>query len=108
MQAATAPLFDAAQLYRHTRGDPKLQVEVLALFVSEVERLMNQIEDAGNPELRGERLRALIGVCRNTGATRIATEARALETQIATEEPDIAPLRAAVADTLAYVRRTGI
>jgi HPt (histidine-containing phosphotransfer) domain-containing protein len=101
----SVPLFDTTLLHRHTRGDPKLQVEVLALFVAEVERLMNQIEDAPNPELRGERLRALIGLCRNTGASRLAHEARTLETQIAAEEPDMESLRVAVKDTLAHVRR---
>ena len=37
--AATVPVFDAAQLNRHTRGNPRLQVEVLSLFLTEVESL---------------------------------------------------------------------
>jgi HPt (histidine-containing phosphotransfer) domain-containing protein len=49
----------------------------------------------------------LIGVARNVGATLIAQEARALETQIATDNPDLSSLRKAVDDTLAFIRRTG-
>lgn len=105
--AKAAPLFDAAQLKRQTHGNPSLQVEVLALFMAEVERLMNQVEDAPDPQKRAERLRALIGLSRNTGASFIAQQARALETAIATESPDLAPLRNAIADTLAYLKRSG-
>jgi hypothetical protein len=106
-RAKGVPLFDAAQLRRQTQGNPSLQVEVLALFMAEVERLMNQLEDAPNPQLRGERLRALIGLARNTGATLVAQQARAIEPQIATGNADLEPLRTAVADTLAYIRRAG-
>ena len=105
--AKAAPLFDGAQLKRQTHGNPSLQIEVLALFIAEVERLMNQVEDARDPQMRAERLRALIGLSRNTGAALIAQQARALETQIASENPDLTPLRNAIADTLAYIKRTG-
>ncbi len=108
MSTNTIPVFDAGQLNRVTKGDPALQVEILALFMAEVERLMRQVEDAVDPEVRGDRLRALITAARNTGAAMLAHEARMLETQIATEAPDLAPLRKAVAETLAYVRRTGL
>ena len=101
------PLFDAAQLKRRTHGNPALQVEVLALFMAELERLMNQVEEAQDPQTRAERLRALIGLSRNTGASFIAQQARALETAIASENPDLTPLRGAIADTLAYLRRSG-
>jgi hypothetical protein len=100
------PLLDAAQLRRQTQGNPILQVEVLSLFVAEAERLMRQVEDASDLQVRGDRLRALFGLARNTGATLIAHEARTLETQVATETPDMTPLRNAVADTLALIRRT--
>ena len=80
---------------------------MLALFLTEVERLMRQVEDAPDPQLRGERLRALIGVARNIGAARVAHEARALETEIASETPDASALKAAVEETLAFIRRTG-
>ncbi len=108
MAAETTPLIDPAQLHRYTKGNASLQVEVLSLFVAEAERLLRQVEDAADAQVRGDRLRALIGLARNTGATRLAEEARALETQIATENPDLEPLRDATAQTLAYVRRTGI
>jgi hypothetical protein len=49
----------------------------------------------------------MIGVARNTGATRIAQEARALETEIAAESPDLMPLRSAIDETLAYIRKFG-
>jgi hypothetical protein len=100
------PLFDAAQLKRQTQGNPSLQVEVLSLFMAEVERLMNQVEDAADPQMRAERLRALIGLSRNTGASLIAHQARVLETQIAAENPDLTPLRNAIAETLAFIKRT--
>jgi len=107
MPTTAIPLFDAAQLNRHTRGNSSLQVEVLSLFVAEVERLMRQVEDAPDPQLRGDRLRALIAVARNVGATLIAQEARTLETQIATDNPDLSALRKAIDETLAFIRRTG-
>lgn len=108
MPTETIPVFDAAKLYRATNGDAALQVEVLALFTAEVERLMRQVEDAPDPQTRNDRLRALIAVSRNTGASRLAQEARGLETQIAEESPDLTALRRAVAETLAYVRQSGI
>jgi HPt (histidine-containing phosphotransfer) domain-containing protein len=104
--AAAIPVFDAAQLNRHTRGNPRLQVEVLSLFLTEVERLMRQVEDAPDPQLRAERLRALTGVARNTGAVLIAQQARALETEIAADHPDLTALRDAVAETFTFIRRT--
>jgi len=104
--AKAIPLIDPQQLNRHTHGNASLQVEVLSLFVTEVERLMRQVEDAVDPQVRGERLRALVGVARNTGAARVAQEARAAEMQIGDETPDMEPLRNAVTDTLAFIRRS--
>ena len=108
MSTSPIPLFDAAQLHRRTMGDGALQVEVLSLFVTEVERLMRQVEDAQDPHVRGDRLHAIIGLARNTGAVRLAQAARQLETEIAVENPDLAPLRAALSETLAYVHQAGI
>lgn len=108
MPTSDNPVIDAAQFQRVTNGDAALQLEVLALFVTEVERLMRQVEDATDPQLRGDRLRALIGVARNTGAAMLAAEARALETQILVESPDLSSLRRAVSETVAYVRQVGI
>ncbi len=108
MSTNTLPVFDAAQLSRASNADAAQQVEVLALFLAEVQRLMQQVEDAPDGQLRGERLRALIALARNTGAAKLGHEARALETQIAADEPDLAQLRQAVDETVAYVRQVGI
>lgn len=108
MPTDTIPVFDAATLNHASNGDPAMQVEMLALFVAEVERLVRQVEDAEDPHLRGDRLRALFRVARNIGAMMLAQEARAIETQITDEQPDLGSLKDAVAATLAYVRQTGI
>lgn len=108
MTTEATPVLDNAKLHRRTMGDPALQVEMLALFVAEVERLMQQVEDASEPQVRADRLRALIAVSRNIGAARLAEEARGIETQIGSDGPDLAPLRSAVAETLAFVRQTRI
>jgi len=104
---ATIPLFDPAQLNRHARGDARLEVEALSLFAAEAERLMDQVEDAPDSQVRTDRVRALIGVARNIGAARIAQEARALEAQIVSERPDLSALKRAIAETVAFVRRSG-
>lgn len=108
MPAAPVPVFDPVQLKRQTKGDPQMQVEVLALFVAEVERLMRQIDEAPDAMTRGERLRALIGVARSTGATLLTQRARALEVEVTKDEVDLAPLREAATQTLDYVRRAGV
>ncbi len=60
---------------------------MLALFVAEAERLMRQVEDAPDPQVQGDRLRALIALARNTGAALLAQEARMLEPRIGTTTP---------------------
>jgi HPt (histidine-containing phosphotransfer) domain-containing protein len=104
MNSPDPPVLDAAQLSRRTMGDPHTRGEVLALFAAEVERLMRQVADAADPEIRGERLRALATAARNLGASRLAAAARTAESQIG-ETFDIAPLHAAVSETLAYLER---
>jgi hypothetical protein len=69
---------------------------------------MNQVEEAENPQIRAERLRALTGSARSVGAARLAQAARLAETHISDEAPDLGPLRAAYSETLAYVRQSGI
>ena len=105
MQNSPVPVLDAARLSRQTMGDAAMQVEVLALFMAEAERLMRQVEDAPTPEVRAERLHAIIGLARNVGASRMAEAAKTVEKQITTEQPDLAPLRTAMAETFAYVQR---
>jgi hypothetical protein len=89
-------------------GDETLEVEVLSLFVAEVERLMRQMENATDGAMRRERLQALIGAARNAGAARLAQTARLMETNVAAGEVDLEVLRVVVADTLAFVRQSGI
>ncbi len=108
MQTTTVPVFDPAKLHRHTNGDPGMQVEVLALFATEVERLMRQVEDAPDGQVRRDRLRALMASARNIGAALLAQQARSMEVKIAGENPDLTPLREVVDETLAYVQRTGV
>jgi len=107
MKSADVPVFDSAQLARRTNGDPNMQIEVLALFAAEAERLLRQIEEAADAEVRGERLRALIALARTTGAAMLEQEARSLEAKVAIGEPDLTPLREAVGRTLSHMRHAG-
>ena len=88
-------------------GDETMQVEVLALFAAEIERLMRQVEEAPDPHVRAERLQAIAVLARNTGAMHLAQAARDLETQIGVELPDFQPLRDAVSETLMHLGRSG-
>ena len=108
MTTTATPVFDPAQLHRRTLGDAHLQIEVLSLFSAEVERLMRQVEDAEDAQVRADRLRAMITTALNVGAARLAQAARTVETQIGLEAPDLEPLKSAVGETLDYVRQTGI
>lgn len=105
MADTAVPVFDRAQLDRRALGDARLEVEILALFVTEAERLLGQIERAADAQVRGDRLRAMIALARSTGAMRIARAARALETDIVAVEPDLRPLRDAVAEAILHVQR---
>jgi HPt (histidine-containing phosphotransfer) domain-containing protein len=102
------PVIDAVQLNRRTMGDESLQIEVLSLFATEVERLLQQAESAADPAVRVDRLHALAGVARDVGAARLAQAARLAETDIADGPHDFETLRAAIAETLAFVRQSGI
>jgi hypothetical protein len=98
------PVLDATQLRRLTLGNPAFEVEVLALFSAELERLLRQLDEAGDKHVQAERLRAIIALARNTGASRLLHEARLAETRLASGGTDLALLRQAASDTLAYVR----
>jgi HPt (histidine-containing phosphotransfer) domain-containing protein len=100
------PVFDAAHLDRQTMGDEALRVEILALFVTEVERLMAQVEAAPDPLVRASRLHAITGLARNVGAQRLAVLCRGLQERVArgaAEEDDLADLRAAVEEAVGYI-----
>jgi HPt (histidine-containing phosphotransfer) domain-containing protein len=101
---STHPVLDMTQLQRQTTGDEALQVEVLSLFVAEAERLMRQAEEAEDPQLRMERVHAMVGLARNVGALRLAQAARGMETHLVAHPDDLAPLRETLAETLAYLR----
>ena len=107
MSAKNAPLFDATQLSRRAMGDESLRTELLSLFVTEIERLLRQAEDAPDAITRDDRLRAISALARNVGAVRLAQTAKLLEAQFTIPEIDLAPLREAIAETLSYVRQTG-
>lgn len=107
MNASSPPVFDPGPLQRQTAGNASLQTERLALFLTEAERLMLQIEQAPDSGLRAQRLRALGGLARNTGAMRVAHEARLLETAEDFEEGSMGPLREAMAATIAFLHRAG-
>src|SRR5688572_8919309 len=99
MPTSAAPLLDAAQLNRRALGDESLKVELLALFVAEVERLLHQVETAADGQVRGDRLRAMTALARNIGAVRLAQAARLAEAQVGASEADLAALRQSVAET---------
>ena len=107
MSGSTAPVFDPAALRRRTSGDPALQVEILALFTAEADRLLSEIESARDPQIRCDRVRAMRMLARNTGAMRLAEVAGALEPASAAGAPDLRPLREAVAEVIAYIQATG-
>lgn len=105
------PVFDAAHLDRQTMGDEALRVEILALFVAEVERLLGQVESAPDPLLRASRLHAMTGLARNVGARRLAVLSHRLQRRVAdraAEESDIADLRTAVQEAIDHIHAGAI
>jgi HPt (histidine-containing phosphotransfer) domain-containing protein len=106
MTTSTTPVLDPVPLQRQTMGDSAHRLELLALFVVEAERLMRQIEEATDKQVMLERLQALAGSARNIGALRLMQTARLLESHVGENEPDLEALRTAVAETLAYIRRS--
>lgn len=97
------PVFDAAHLDRQTMGDEALRVEILALFVAEVERLLAQIEAAPDPLVRASRLHAMMGLARNVGAKRLAALCRQLDHGAGSSPAggdELAGLRAAVQEAI--------
>lgn len=107
MSASSDPIFDIARLEHQSHGDGTLKTEVLALFVVEVERLLRQIEDASDPQVRADRLAALSGAARNIGALRLTGAVQGVQTQITADAPNLESLRQAVQATIAYIGRYG-
>ncbi len=84
-------------------GDEDLRVEILALFASEAERLLNQAEDAADAATLGDRLHAIKGLARNVGALRLEQAAIDLETECRVGPADLASLRHAVMEAIDYL-----
>lgn len=107
MSVRNAPLFDPVQLNRRAMGDESLRTELLALFATEIERLMRQAEFAPDAVTRDDRLRAITASAGSVGAVRLAQTAKLLEAQFTVPDIDLEPLRQVVVETLDYLRRTG-
>lgn len=109
MDEKAPALLDRAHLHRRTMGDSGLQVEMLSLFVTEVERLLAQAERAEEPQLRADRIAAIAALARNIGAPHLTQLARnlALVPASDSESVDLAGLRSAVMTTVAFIRRDG-
>ncbi len=107
MPATPVPILDLSRLERQSMGDPRMEVELLALFMLEVERLIGQVTDATDPHQRGERLDAIAAVARNIGAARLAVAARRAETQPLSGEPELNEVTKAAAETLDFLRSSG-
>ena len=103
MSTEPTPILDLPQLQRQSLGDPTLEIEILALFSAELERLLRQLQEADTNHMRGERLRAIIALARNTGAARLLRDARLAEAHLASGDADLAKLADTAAETLAYV-----
>ena len=104
MADSTLPILDLAQFQRQTMGSESLQVEILSLFVSEVERLLRQVETAEDPQTRRDRIHAMVGLARNVGAVRLSRLAHRIHAQAEDGPAEIEPLREAVEETVGYIR----
>ena len=104
MPAIPAPILDMSRLERQSMGDPRLKVELLALFMLELERLMMQASAESDADARSDRLHAIGALAQGIGAMRLAHAARAARYQVGAAEPDLQPVAEAVDETLAFVR----
>ena len=66
---------------------------------------MRQVDAAQDGQTLSERLLAVAELARSAGAMRLAQVARTTEAGLFAGEGDLAPLRAAVAETLRYVNQ---
>ena len=82
-------------------ADPDLETEILALFVTEAERLIRQIEETDDVTIRLERIHAIRGLARNIGAQQLATIALNAEHG---DGSDVPAIRAAVDNVIAYIK----
>jgi len=103
VESRDLPVFDTGHLDRQTMGDEGLRVEILALFATEAERLLIQAEKAQDAATLGDRLHAITGLARNVGALRLEQASRGLESDCRAGPADLAPLRQAVVEAIAYL-----
>ena len=88
-------------------GSESLRVEMLSLFVTEVERLLRQVCQARDSQMRRDRLNAVRTLARNIGARRLEEAARLADLDSDLPDPDNGPLEHAVAEVVAYIRAAG-
>lgn len=93
---------DLVHLARQTFGDAALEAEILALFRGQAPQLLARIESAPDPAARKSAAHTLKGSAQGIGAWTIARHAQAVESG---DIEAVAPLRAAVADTDAFIAR---
>ncbi len=103
MSTDSIPILDPAQLQRRTLGDPALEVEILALFSAELERLMRQLAEVDTNRKRAERVSAIVALARGAGAARLLHDARLAEAHLAAGDADLQRLHDTAAQTLAQV-----
>ncbi len=108
MPATPAPILDISRLERQSMGDPRMKVELLALFMLELERLMTQASTELDAVARSDRLQAIGTLAHGIGAVRLAHAARAASSELGTAGSDLTPLAEAVAETLALVRSSAL
>lgn len=100
------PVFDIEHLRRRTMDDQRLQIEILALFSAEAERLLRQAEEASDPGVRRDRISALGTLARGVGAGKLAAEA-ARVAGAAGDHHDLASIRRGVAEVLSHIAAQG-
>lgn len=95
------PILDEQHLKRQTMDNPELETEILALFVTEAERLLRQIEESEDVRTRFERIHAIRGLARNIGAQKLAMIALNAEKADAL---DLKEIRAAVDEVITHIK----
>lgn len=73
------PPIDLEHLAQYTAGDPAIEAEVLALFLSNAAQQLTLMADAGGGTGWAEAAHTLKGAARGVGASEIATLAEAAE-----------------------------
>ena len=85
-------------------GSEAMQVELLALFIAEAERLLDQVAAADTQEIRADRLQALAALARSVGAQRLTRTALDTARSFSDGE-DLDRLRSSVDEVVGFIRR---